>query len=113
MIPDTGRGGKRVESLPGKMDTAENAPGTVTLVLEEVLRGTPGARDELFGLVYGELRRLARSYMRGERNGHTLQPTPREARLLKRFGTWIKSVKPSRLRAMEILLDDWLQSAKG
>jgi len=31
--------------------------------------------DELTPLVYSELRRLADSYMRNERGGHTLQPT--------------------------------------
>ena len=34
-----------------------------------------GALDELMPLVYGELRRLARSYLRRERPDHTLQPT--------------------------------------
>jgi RNA polymerase sigma factor (TIGR02999 family) len=32
-------------------------------------------RDELVALVYGELRRLAESYLRRERPDHTLQPT--------------------------------------
>jgi RNA polymerase sigma factor (TIGR02999 family) len=31
--------------------------------------------DELLPLVYDELRKLAASYLRGERAGHTLQPT--------------------------------------
>jgi len=31
--------------------------------------------EDLFPLVYDELRRLARSYMLWERSGHTLQPT--------------------------------------
>ena len=39
--------------------------------------------------------------------------TPREARLINRFATWIKSVEPTRLRAMEVLLEDWLRSAQG
>jgi RNA polymerase sigma-70 factor, ECF subfamily len=33
------------------------------------------ALDDLLPLVYDELRRLAASYLRGERAGHTLQPT--------------------------------------
>ena len=33
------------------------------------------APDHLWPLVYGELRRLAASYLRRERPGHTLQPT--------------------------------------
>ena len=35
----------------------------------------PTARDQLMPIVYEELRRLARHYMRGERAGHTLQTT--------------------------------------
>jgi RNA polymerase sigma factor (TIGR02999 family) len=35
----------------------------------------PSARDELVPIVYEELRRLAHHYMRGEREGHTLQTT--------------------------------------
>jgi RNA polymerase sigma factor (TIGR02999 family) len=38
-------------------------------------RGEPGARQELIGVAYQELRRLARHRMGGERGGHTLQPT--------------------------------------
>lgn len=37
--------------------------------------GDDAALDELMPLVYGELRRLARAKMRGERRDHTLQPT--------------------------------------
>jgi len=35
----------------------------------------PTARDRLVPIVYQELRRLAHHYMRGEREGHTLQTT--------------------------------------
>jgi ECF sigma factor len=38
-------------------------------------RGDEGAFDALVPLVYAELRRLARLYMRHERRGLTLQPT--------------------------------------
>jgi RNA polymerase sigma factor (TIGR02999 family) len=37
--------------------------------------GDERAREEMLPLVYAELRRLAGSYMRGERPHHTLQPT--------------------------------------
>ena len=37
--------------------------------------GDPSAQQELLPLVYDELRRLARAYLRRERPGHTLQPT--------------------------------------
>jgi RNA polymerase sigma factor (TIGR02999 family) len=35
--------------------------------------GDHGARDELIPMVYAELHRLAQSYLRRERHGHTLQ----------------------------------------
>ena len=54
-------------------DTAR--PGVVTEALQELRRGVSGARDELFQLVYSELRRMAGAYMRKERGAHTLQPT--------------------------------------
>jgi len=37
--------------------------------------GDSQAGDELASLIYGNLRRLASSYMRSERPGHTLSPT--------------------------------------
>lgn len=37
--------------------------------------GEPGAAERLTPTLYGQLRRLAGSYMRGERQGHTMQPT--------------------------------------
>jgi RNA polymerase sigma factor (TIGR02999 family) len=39
------------------------------------VNGDAAARDRLIPLVYQELRRLAHRYMRGERQGHTLQTT--------------------------------------
>ena len=50
-------------------------PGTVTLVLAELRAGKPGAHEELFRVVHGELQRLARSKMRRQPGDHTLQPT--------------------------------------
>jgi RNA polymerase sigma-70 factor, ECF subfamily len=47
----------------------------VTELLERLNGGDRSALEQLFPLVYDELRRLARSYMRQERPGHTLQPT--------------------------------------
>jgi RNA polymerase sigma factor (TIGR02999 family) len=49
--------------------------GEVTQLLKAMQRGEPGAANRLFPLVYAELHRLARSYMRKERPDHTLQPT--------------------------------------
>jgi RNA polymerase sigma factor (TIGR02999 family) len=47
----------------------------LTLVLESVGRGESKATEELFPLVYEELRRLAAAQMSREAAGHTLQPT--------------------------------------
>lgn len=38
-------------------------------------RGDEHALEQLIPLVYGELRRVARAAMRGERPGHSLEPT--------------------------------------
>lgn len=48
---------------------------TVTQLLSEMQKGRTGAADELLPLVYQELRRIARAYMRRERPDHTLQAT--------------------------------------
>jgi RNA polymerase sigma-70 factor, ECF subfamily len=47
----------------------------ITTLLRDFAAGNKGALDRLIPLVYPELRRLARGYMRNERAGHTLQPT--------------------------------------
>lgn len=47
----------------------------VTKFLERLSGGDERAADELLPLVYDELRRIADRQMRGERAGHTLQPT--------------------------------------
>ena len=47
----------------------------VTQLLRAWNQGDAAALDELLLIVEGELRRLARRYMAGERQGHTLQPT--------------------------------------
>jgi RNA polymerase sigma factor (TIGR02999 family) len=47
----------------------------VTLLLRRLREGERSALDELMPLVYGELRGIARAFMRGQRPGHTLQPT--------------------------------------
>ncbi len=44
-------------------------------LLEQWTGGDARALDDLFPLVYDELRRLARHYLRNERSGHTLQST--------------------------------------
>ncbi len=52
-----------------------SAAKSVTQLLAEWSGGNEAARDELLPLVYDELRRLARDYLRRERPDHTLQPT--------------------------------------
>lgn len=47
----------------------------MTRLLAEWGKGNERAVAELIPLVYGELRQLAAAYLRGERQGHTLQPT--------------------------------------
>lgn len=47
----------------------------VTGLLTEWGRGNATALNELLPLVYAELRRIAARQLRGERAGHTLQPT--------------------------------------
>ncbi|MEO1369025.1 MAG: sigma-70 family RNA polymerase sigma factor [Acidobacteriota bacterium] len=64
---------------PGDFDDVE-APtgaqiGEVTRLLSTWKAGDAGAAEDLLPLVYDELRRLASSYLRRERRGHTLQAT--------------------------------------
>lgn len=47
----------------------------VTRLLKAMAEGDPHAAEDLLPLVYAELHRLARSYMRRERPDHTLQAT--------------------------------------
>ena len=47
----------------------------ITKLLREWRGGSRSAENELFALVMPDLRRVARHIMRGERRGHTLQPT--------------------------------------
>lgn len=51
------------------------APSDVTRALAELAEGNADAAEQLFPLVYDELRRLADRYLRDERADHTLQPT--------------------------------------
>jgi RNA polymerase sigma-70 factor (ECF subfamily) len=53
----------------------EEDGGQVTQLLKAMRAGDPQAAQELLPLVYAELHRLAKSYMRRERPDHTLQAT--------------------------------------
>jgi RNA polymerase sigma factor (TIGR02999 family) len=60
---------------PKPQDAPLSPPGDVTRLLIAWNDGDAGALEHLIPLVYGELRRQARGYLRNERSGHTLQPT--------------------------------------
>jgi RNA polymerase sigma-70 factor (ECF subfamily) len=65
-----------LENCGGLDDEVNDAtPKSVTQLLVAWSDGDQSALDQLVPLVHGELRRLARSYMRNERHGHTLQTT--------------------------------------
>ena len=57
------------------MKDADANPDDVTVLLDQWRQGSPDADERLMEVVQGELRRLAASYLRRERAGHTLQPT--------------------------------------
>lgn len=50
-------------------------PSEITQLLRKWSEGDRAALDQLMPIVHQELRKLANSYLRGERPGHTLQPT--------------------------------------
>jgi len=54
------------------MQTPQNE---ITQLLRKWSEGDRAALDQLMPIVYQELRKLANSYLRGERSDHTLQPT--------------------------------------
>jgi RNA polymerase sigma-70 factor (ECF subfamily) len=57
------------------MGFMDNDGGQVTQLLKAMRAGDARAAEDLLPLVYAELHRLARSYMRRERPDHTLQAT--------------------------------------
>jgi RNA polymerase sigma factor (TIGR02999 family) len=63
------------DDLGFKTDAAMSPTATITQLLIRWRNGDQTALDELAPLVYIELRRLAKYYMRRERPGHSLQPT--------------------------------------
>jgi RNA polymerase sigma factor (TIGR02999 family) len=54
---------------------SESGNADVSRLLQAWSRGDTGALDRLTPIVYGELRRLARRHLKGERDGHSLQAT--------------------------------------
>ncbi len=53
----------------------DDSRGEVTRLLNQVRMGNAMAEEQLFGVVYAELHRIASRFMRSERPNHTLQPT--------------------------------------
>lgn len=57
------------------MVTSPSSPGEITLLLDSWAAGDRSAFERLFPLLYPQLKRIADRQLRGERPGHTLQPT--------------------------------------
>ncbi len=62
-------------STPHEDDVKAPPGGEVSGLLQAWSDGDQGALDRLTPIVYEELRRLARRYLKGERAGHSLQTT--------------------------------------
>jgi len=60
--------------MPDPRPQIDPAP-PVTTLLRAWAQGNEAAGEQLFPILYGELRRQAGRYMRRERRGHTLQPS--------------------------------------
>ncbi len=61
--------------MPDAAQPGETAGGDISRLLHAWGNGDQGALAQLTPIVYAELRRLARRYMKGERPGHSLQTT--------------------------------------
>lgn len=57
------------------MATSPSPAGEVTRLLKAWRQGDREALESLIPLVYGDLHRMAERHLKGERPGHTLQPT--------------------------------------
>jgi RNA polymerase sigma factor (TIGR02999 family) len=75
-------------------------PKDVSAILSAWGEGNQEAGNELMGIVYQELRRLASRYLQNERAGHTLQPTALVHELYLKFF----STEPLRLHDREHFL---------
>lgn len=71
--PHVGR--NRLEWPPAEEGSVGETASGVTTLLRAWSRGDQRALDQLTPLVYDELRRRARHYLRAERANHTLPPT--------------------------------------
>jgi len=59
--------------MSDKARQLDDQPGAITALLSQLREGNKQAEEKLIPLVYNELHRLARYYMRRERGDHTLQ----------------------------------------
>jgi len=94
--------------------TVQNIAGSLKVSLDEVIGPTP-SHDHSDGrcpisTTGACMLDLIRSEVQVSRVASGEVYTPREVRLLQRLATWMKTVGPERLRAMEILLDDLMRS---
>lgn len=95
------------------------AAGEVTALLRRWRSGDAEAEAELAPLLYGELKRIARRHLRGERPAHTLQPTAlvHEAylRLSDRRGQFVDRVHffAAAARAMRGVLVDHARARRA
>lgn len=65
----------------------DDAPGQVTALLRAWRAGDRGALDELIPIIYAELHRLAGTFLRGERPGHTFSATDLVSEAYLRLGS--------------------------
>ena len=76
---DPSHPGRPVQPIDHLADREQPVPavimGDVTLLLRQMGSGDEAAMARLVPLIYEELRRIARSYLRREREDHSLQPT--------------------------------------
>jgi RNA polymerase sigma factor (TIGR02999 family) len=102
------------------MGDRRHGPGDVTRLLETARAGDEKSLDQVLPLIYEELRRLARSHIRGEARGHTLHATElvHEAYLKLSGGAGPNAQNRAHLlamasRAMRQLLVDHARSRKA
>ncbi len=70
-----GGGRSRCATAPNRRRVMSETPGNVTQLLRAAASGERRDVDALMAAIYDDLRRLAVSHMRSERDDHTLQPT--------------------------------------
>ena len=65
----------KLRTMPRATDSGSSAGLDVAVLLRAWSKGDSTALEQLTPIVYDELRRLARHYLRGERRDHSLQTT--------------------------------------